>query len=273
MGFKIGVAPFHMWVTDTDHGASSPYVALFSLAPKVAGMAAIAIVFNAGFGAHRPTWIPALVTLAALTMIAGNLLAIPQTNVKRLLAFSGVAQMGYLLMGLATGTADGAGMTLFYAAAYIPANLGTFLVVHAVARAEAADPRDEGDAESTTGTFDGLARRSPWLGMAFLLFLLSLAGIPFVAGFWAKLYVFMAAWQAGLGWLVILGAVLATVALFYYLGLARATYVNPPTRAGKVTVGPGLGLAIIVCLLAVVIMGVWPRPVLEAAMAAAAGVF
>ena len=276
MGFKIGVAPFHMWVPDTYQGASTPFVAFLSVAPKVVGLAALAVIFSAGLGAHRSAWLPAVITLSALTLIAGNLLAIPQSNVKRLLAFSGVAQMGYLLMGLCTGTADGMGMMLFYAAAYIPTNLGVFLVVHAVTRSDAADTgdaRDEGDAESTVVTFDGLSRRSPWLGMAFLLFLLSLAGIPFVAGFWAKLYVFMAAWHAGLGWLVVLGAVFATVALFYYLGLARAAYVNPPVKPSKVVVAPSLAFAIVVCLLAVVVMGVWPRPILEAAMRAAAGVF
>ncbi len=273
MGFKLGVAPFHMWVPDTYQGASTPFVSFLSVAPKASGLAALVVVFSVGLSAHRATWLPVLVTLSALTLLVGNLLAIPQPNVKRLLAFSGVAQMGYLLMGLAAGTTEGIGMTLFYAATYIPTNLGVFLVVHAVTRADSVDPKDEGDAERTVSTFDGLARRSPWLAMAFLLFLLSLAGIPFVAGFWAQLYVFMAAWKVGLGWLVVLGAVLATVALYYYLGLARAAYVNPPKRSSGLAVDPALAFAIVVCLLAVVLIGVWPRPLLDAAMRAAAAAF
>lgn len=259
-GFKIGVAPFHAWVPDTYQGAATPFVAFLSVAPKVAGFSALASVFALGLPGQHATWGPVVVALAALTMVLGNLLAIPQSNVKRLLAFSGVAQVGYVLLGLAAGTAQGLAMLLFYLAAYVVANAGAFLVAHAVAESD-------GD-ESVTG-MDGLARRSPWLALALLMFLLSLAGIPFVAGFWAKLYVFVAAWQAGLGWLVLLGAVLAVVGLFYYLGVAKAAYVTPPSRTGRVSLSAPLTASIAACLLVVVVMGLWPAPVLEAAERAA----
>jgi NADH-quinone oxidoreductase subunit N len=148
----------------------------------------------------------------------GNLLALPQTNVKLLLGFSGVAQIGYMLMAFASDSAEALGMLLFYAVGYTFTNMGAFLVVQAAAAAGGDDRID---------SFDGLAERSPGLALSMLVFLLSLAGIPFVVGFWGKLYVFIAAWHAGFGWLVVIGAVLAVVALFYYLQIARAMYINP----------------------------------------------
>jgi len=260
MGFKVGVAPFHAWIADTYQGAATPFVAFLSVAPKVAGFVAMTTLFLVALPQQALSWLPVLVVLSALTMLAGNLLAIPQTNVKRLLGFSGVAQVGYVLMALAAGGTTGLAMVLFYLATYVVANAGAFLVAHAVAEAD----RDE----SVSG-MDGLARRAPWLGLAMLLFLLSLAGIPFLAGFWAKLYAFVAAWQAGLGSLVVAGAVLATVALFYYLRVARAMYVEPARREGSVRVGAPLALAILLCLAAVVALGLHPRPLLDAAQAAA----
>lgn len=261
MGFKIGAAPFHQWVPDTYQGASTPFVAFLSVAPKAAGFAALVSVLVLGLGPSRATWLPVLLMIAALTMTLGNLLAIPQSNVKRLLAFSGVAQVGYILLGLAAGTERGLAMLLFYLAAYVVTNAGAFLVAHAVA---------VNDGNEDVSGMDGLARRSPFLALALLMFVLSLAGIPFVAGFWAKLYVFLAAWEAGLGWLVLMGAVLAIVALFYYLGLAKAAYVHAPRREDRVKLTPALRVAILACLLGVVGMGLWPRPFVESAERAAA---
>ena len=261
MGFKIGVVPFHSWVPDAYQGASTPFVSFLSVAPKIAGFAALVAVLVLGLPGQVGAWLPIVLGLALLTITAGNLLAIPQTSVKRVLAFSGVAQVGYVLMALAAGPGRGLAMMLFYLAAYVVTNAGAFLVAHAIATSD-------GD-ESVAG-LDGLSKRSPWLALSLLLFLLSLAGIPFVAGFWAKLYVFVAAWDAGFHWIVLAGAVLAIVALFYYLGLAKAAYVSEPARAERVRVAWPLKLAILGCLAGVVLMGAWPRPVLEAAERASA---
>lgn len=264
MGFKLGAVPFHMWVPDTYQGASTPFVAFLSVAPKVAGFAALAVLFLDALVPHRELWVPMVVALSAVTMVVGNLLAIAQENVKRLLAYSGVAHIGYMLMAFATADERGTAMLLFYAAAYVVTNLGAFLVVEAVAARGGDD---------SIASFAGLGRRSPGMGLAMLLFLLSLAGIPFVVGFWAKLYVFMAAWQAGYEWLVVLGAVLAVVALFYYMRLARSMYMDEPTHRRPLHASPSLKLAIGVCLLAVVGMGAWPGPIVERALEAAAGLF
>ena len=261
MGFKIGAAPFHAWVPDTYEGASTPFVAFLSVAPKAGGFAALVSVLVLGLGAARATWLPVVLCMTVLTLLLGNLLAIPQTNVKRLLAYSGIAQVGYVLLGLAAGGERGMATLLFYLAAYVVTNAGAFLVAHAVASS---------DGDETIDGMDGLARRSPWLGLALLMFVLSLAGIPFAAGFWAKLYVFLAAWEAGIGWLVLAGAVLAIVALFYYLGLAKAAFVAAPRKPEPVTVGVPLRIAIVACLVGVVLIGLWPRPLLESAERAAA---
>jgi len=149
---------------------------------------------------------------------------------------------------------------LFYLAAYGLTNLGAFLAIEAVTSESK---------ENLVTAFDGLARRSPWLALAMLLFLLSLAGIPFVIGFWAKFYLFIAVWSAGFEWLVVLGALLAVVALFYYLQIARAMYVVPAPSEERLRVKPALALSIVLCLAGVVGLGVYPKALFEAATAAA----
>jgi len=255
LGFKIGVVPFHMWVPDTYQGSGTPFVSLLSVAPKLAGFAVFSLLFLQGLGAWSHDWVPVIAALSLVTILVGNLLALPQKNVKRLLAFSGVAQIGYMLMAFAGASAEGLGMLLFYAAGYTATNMGAFLVVQALAASGGDDSID---------SFDGLSQRSPGLALSMLLFLLSLAGIPFVVGFWGKLYVFIAAWHAGFGWLVVVGAVLAVVALFYYLQVARAMYINPAREQEPIALSRSLKLAIAICIAFVVGMGAWPNPFVEA---------
>jgi len=264
MGFKIGAVPFHAWVPDTYQGAETPFVAFLSVTPKAAGIAAIVVLFRGAASTREAIWLPALVVLCVAAMTVGNLFALPQTNTRRLLGYSGIAQIGYMLLGIVAASTFGTAMTLFYLAGYLVTNMGAFFVLHAVAEADGGSDSLEDLA--------GLARRSPWLGMALLMFLLSLAGIPFVIGFWAKLSVFVAAYRAGLLGLVVAGAVLAVVGLFYYLQLARAAYMVAPRRTGTVAVTPGVRVAIVVCLLATVGMGLWPAPFVRAAERAAEAV-
>jgi NADH-quinone oxidoreductase subunit N len=264
MAFKLGAAPFHMWVPDTYQGGPTPFIAFLSVAPKAAGVAAVASVFLRGLPGQSPKWLPVVAALSVASLALGNLLAVPQTSAKRLLAFSGVAQMGYVLLGLAAGTKDATAMVLFYLASYVATNIGAFLVVHAVAQHEGGDE---------LSGFDGLSRRSPWLAAALLVLLLSLAGIPFVVGFWAKLYIFAAALKAGLLWLVVVGAVLAIVSLFYYLRIAKAMYMTEPRRQDPVAVTPSLAISIAVSVLVAVGAGLYPTPLVEAAQKATAVFF
>ena len=251
IGFKIAAFPFHMWAPDTYEAASTPFVAWLSVAPKAAGFIVIVRLFLEGVGPAALVWLPAVSALAGITIVTGNLMAIPQQNIKRLLAYSGVAHIGYMLVGIAALSASGVGMVLFYLVAYLFGNMGAFLVVEAVSRAEQSDGID---------AYRGLAQRSPLLALAMLLFLLSLGGIPFVAGFWAKLYVFVAAIERGLYVLVFVGAVLTVVALYYYLLVARRMYIEPAARVEPVPVPVPLAVAIFVCVAGVVGMGVYPGP-------------
>jgi NADH-quinone oxidoreductase subunit N len=263
-GFKIAAFPFHMWVPDTYEAAPTPFVAWLSVAPKAAGFVALLRVYFEGVGPAAGAWVPVAAGLAAITIVAGNLMALPQQNAKRLLAYSGIAHIGYMLVGLSSASASGTAMVLFYLVAYVFGNMGAFLVVDAVARSEGSEQ---------LGAFRGLAQRSPLLALAMLLFLLSLGGIPFVAGFWAKLYVFWAAATAGHYWLVLVGAVLTVVALFYYLVVAKRMYIEAPETPGRIAMSPSLALSVLLCVLGVVVLGLYPKPVVMAALRVAAPLF
>jgi NADH-quinone oxidoreductase subunit N len=264
LGFKIAAFPFHMWAPDTYEAASTPFVAWLSVAPKAAGFVAIIRLYVEGVGASALVWLPAVSVLAGMTIVTGNLMAIPQQNIKRLLAYSGIAHIGYMLVGLAALSSSGVAMMLFYLVAYMFGNMGAFLVVEAVAQSEQSNSID---------AYRGLAQRSPLLALAMLIFLLSLGGIPFVAGFWAKLYVFWAAIERGLYGLVFLGAVLTVVALYYYLLVARRMYIEPADRPEPVAIPGALALAIAGCVVGVVGMGLYPSPWVDMAMRVASTLF
>ena len=264
LGFKIASVPFHMWVPDTYEAASTPFVAWLSIAPKAAGFIAIFRIYVEGVGDDAQIWVPVAAAVAGVTIVAGNLMAIPQQNIKRLLAYSGIAHIGYLLIGLAAMSVASVSMMLFYLVAYLFGNMGAFFVVQAVADAEGSDSID---------AYRGLARRSPVLALSLLIFLLSLGGIPFMAGFWAKLFIFWAAVEQGMYWLVFVGAVATVVALYYYLVVARGMYIDAPANPTRIRVSPPLIVAIVFCALGVVIMGVYPEPWVQAATRAAQSLF
>jgi NADH-quinone oxidoreductase subunit N len=264
IGFKIAAVPFHMWVPDTYEAATTPFVAWLSVAPKAAGFIVIFRLYLEGAHGSALVWVPLVSALAALTIVAGNLMAIPQTNVKRMLAYSGVAHVGYMLMGLAAISASGVGMVLFYLVAYLFGNMGAFLVVQAVGESEGS--------EAMTA-YRGLAQRSPVLALSLLVFLLSLGGIPFVAGFWAKLFIFRAVVDQRMYGLALLGAVATIVALYYYLVLGRRMYVEEPETKTPVQVPTPLFLAILICAIGTVVMGIYPEPWVQSVMAAARGLF
>ena len=264
LGFKIAAVPFHMWVPDTYEAASTPFVAWLSIAPKAAGFVAIFRLYVEGVGPDKLVWVPIAAAVSGVTIIAGNLMAIPQQNIKRLLAYSGIAHIGYLLMGLAAMSPSGVGMMLFYLVAYMFGNMGAFFVVQAVADAEGSD---------TIETYSGLARRSPALALSFLVCLLSLGGIPFLAGFWAKLFIFWAVVERGMYWLAFLGAVATVIALYYYLVVARRMYIDAPVRPEPIRVAGVLLAAILVCVAGVIVMGAYPEPWVQAALRAASSLF
>ncbi len=278
--FKIGAAPFHMWVPDAYQGARTSLVAFLAVAPKAAGLTVLVQLLLGPLAAHSAAWAPLLVGLIVVSVAVGNLMAVPQQNVKRMLAFSGVAHIGFALMGvLATGVTtsqgsrgEGLATLLFFLCAYLVANTGIFLVVEAISSDRTPDGEVPAEVEQddTLATFAGLARRSPWLGLCALIFVLSLGGIPFAVGFWAKLYVLLAVWQAGFAWLVLLAAVLSAAGLFYYLQVVRALYMREPTDAASVRTAWPLRVAIILCAALTIGVGLYPAPFIAAARAASA---
>jgi NADH-quinone oxidoreductase subunit N len=227
VAFKMAAVPFHYWTPDAYQGSPTPVTAYLSVGPKVGAFAIALRLFVGALGPLKAEWLPVVIVLAAATMTLGNLVAINQDNVKRMLAYSSIAHTGYILVGLAAyagGQASGLDAILFYGAAYTFMNMGAFAVVTAMQRRPGVS--------SQISTFAGLGRRDPWLGALMTLFLLSLTGIPPLAGFWAKAYVILAAIQAG-GWLTVL-AVLAMLnaagAAFYYLRVVVYMYMRDPTE-------------------------------------------
>ncbi len=249
--FKIAAVPFHYWTPDAYQGSPTPVTGYLSVGPKVAAFALILRLFVEALGPLKADWTPIIVILAAVTMTVGNLVALTQDNIKRMLAYSSIAHTGYILVGLAAygaapagSAAEEAGLqaVLFYSVAYAFMNLGAFAVVAALQRRPGVT--------SQISTFAGLGRRAPLLSALMLLFLLSLTGIPPLAGFWAKWYVIEAALQVG-GWLTVLAVLVvlnAAIAAFYYLRVAVYMYMRDPAEnAPPVTVGTqsstGLGIS------------------------------
>lgn len=263
LAYKLGAVPFHLWIPDTYQAAPAPFVAFLSVAPKAAVMAALVRLAGMPERVGVPSsWLPVLLAVSVVTLVLGNILAIPQSNVRRLLAWSGIGHAGLLLLTLAIDSDAGLHAMLFYLATYVVSNMGAFLVAEAVG----SKVGDE-----IVG-WNGLNRRSPGLALAMLLCLLSLGGIPFVAGFWGKVFLFRAAWLAGQTWIVLLGALLSVVGLFYYLKVARAMYVEPAADPSPIPVGRPTLVAIAIAVAGVVGLGLVPGALDEASTIGAASI-
>ena len=250
--FKIASVPFHQWVPDVYEGAPSAVTAFMSAAVKLAAFAALLRVLVLCFGPVQETLWTVLWVMSALTMLVGNLMAVIQDNVKRLLAYSSVGHAGYLLIGFVVGTAEAHAAIVFYLASYVFMTLGAFGVVVALAhRGKEADDVDG---------FAGLASHRPGLAALMTLFLLSLAGLPGTAGFMAKLQLFSSAVATGHVWLALLGVLLSVVSFYYYLRIPVLMYMHPPTEAApRDALGSGEALVLSVCAVAVLYLGVFPN--------------
>jgi NADH-quinone oxidoreductase subunit N len=274
VAFKIAAVPFHYWTPDAYQGSPTPVTGSLSVGPKVAAFALILRLFVDALAPLKADWVPFIVILAALTMTLGNLVALTQDNIKRMLAYSSIAHTGYILVGLAAYAAapvnsdtERAGLEalLFYSAAYAFMNLGAFAVVSALQRRTGVT--------SQISTFGGLGRRAPLLGALMFLFLLSLTGIPPLAGFWAKVYVILAALQAGSPWLTglaVLTVVNAAAAAFYYLRVAVVMYMREPSEnAPPVQLGGLVSAGLVVSAVLTVLIGLAPGLVILFAKEAA----
>jgi len=263
LGFKVAAAPFHIWTPDVYEGAPAPIVGFMSTAPKAA---AFAVLLRVVFAINAPGRFWLIWVAAALSMTLGNVGALVQTNVKRLLAYSSIAHAGYLLVAFAMTSSEnsaiGISAAMFYTAAYAAMNVGAFAVVSHFANA--------GERYVTLEDYEGLGRTSPLLAATLTIFLLSLIGIPMTGGFFAKFYVFSAALKANLIWLTLIGVVNSAIGAYYYLRIIVMMYMRESRREVPVTPIPfGLGVALAISVTATLYLGLLPNRVLQDAQESA----
>ena len=257
-GFKVAAVPFHAWTPDVYQGAPSPVVSYMAAGVKAAGFAALLRVFFAGFGEVADDWQPVMFGLAIASLAVGSMLAIVQSDVKRILAYSSISHAGFILVGVQAATHDGVASVLFYLAAYAAMAIGSFAVVTVV-----SGPGDEG---TGIDSLRGLAARRPLLATAFTVLLLSQAGIPFTAGFWAKFEVISAAVDARSFWLAVIAMLAAVVAAFLYLRIVVAMFLDAPDPdAPRLRIPRGPALAITIVVLFTLAFGIYPEPLLNLA--------
>jgi len=263
--FKVSAVPFHVWTPDVYEGSPTPVVALMSTAPKAAAFALLLRVVYEMLPTLRPVWQPLLWVVAVLSMTVGNLAALRQQNVKRMLAYSAIAHAGYLLAAFAGLGSSGIAAASFYTAAYAAMNVGIFAVVTLVSGYDERLP--------LINDYRGLIYRSPLLGSLLIFFLVSLIGIPFTGGFFGKFYSFAAAVGGGAIWLAIIGLLNSGLAAAYYLRLALIAAQRPDlngetksvTPRGSPQVGVAVGAALLLAVAATLVLGIIPNDVLHAA--------
>lgn len=262
-GFKISSVPFHMWVPDVYQGAPTSVTALIATGSKAGAFAALIRVLMVTLRGVPPDWAALLWVIAAVTMTVGNVVALAQSNLKRMLAYSSIAHVGYMLVGLTAGGVGGAGSVLFYMLTYTFTTAGAFGVITLCERAR-------GEAVEV-GDYAGLARRHPILAATLALFLLSLVGIPPLAGFVGKFYVFGAAVRAGYIWLTVIAVLNSAAAAYYYLRIIVYMYMREPEGAATTYASSFAGgLALAIALVGIVLLGVMPAPFVDLAQAAVA---
>jgi NADH-quinone oxidoreductase subunit N len=267
-GFKIASVPFQMWVPDIYEGAPTPITAYLSVASKAAGFAVLVRILSTAFGA--PTWLSGdwamiIAVLAAITMTVGNVVAIVQTNIKRLFGYSSIAQAGYLMVGLAAmGMAAGSDSVvrsglIFFLLSYTLTNLGAFVAIIAISNKINSDQIND---------YAGMGRRAPVLALALTLCLVSLTGLPPTAGLIAKIYIFSGAVDQGLLWLVIIAVINSCISAYYYFKVVKAMWLTEPVSNEKVTSTWPEWVALAVCCVVVVVIGVIPGAFINITQAA-----
>ncbi|MFD1343808.1 NADH-quinone oxidoreductase subunit NuoN [Litorisediminicola beolgyonensis] len=262
LAFKVSAVPFHMWTPDVYEGAPTPITAFFATAPKVAAMGLFARVMVGAFGSVTADWQQILAFLSVLSMFLGAVAAIGQTNIKRLMAYSSIAHMGYALMGLAAGTELGVQAMLIYMAIYVTMNVGTFAFILSM--------QHDGQPVTDIASLNMYSKVEPGRALAMLVLLFSLAGVPPLVGFFGKLYVLRAAYEAGLAWLAVAGVVASVIGAFYYLRIVYYMYFGEETDRGLDKGGSAVLWAFLVVPAILMVAGVVNLFGIEGAAAAAA---
>ena len=254
LAFKLGAVPFHMWIPDVYHGAPTAVTLFIGSAPKIAAFAFIMRLLVMGLEPLVADWRDMLIILAVLSMAVGNIAAIAQSNLKRMLAYSTISHMGFLLLGILAGSKNGYGASMFYIITYVLTNLGAFGMMMLLSRAgfEAENIED----------FKGLNQRNSWYAFLMLLIILSLAGLPPMVGFFAKLAVLQAALQAGYVWLVVVAVMFSLIGAYYYLRIVKVMYFDTATDVSLIQAEPDARLMISVTGLGVLALGLFSQPLL-----------
>jgi NADH-quinone oxidoreductase subunit N len=257
VGFKIAAVPFHMWAPDVYEGAPTPVTAFLSVGSKAASFAMLLRIFMEGLPSMNASWRLLFEGLAIATMTVGNLAALTQTNLKRMLAYSSIAHAGYLLIGVVAGTTRGVTAMMIYLLIYSFTQIGAFIIIVIMQRQDVVG--DE------LKDFSGLHARHPFAAFAMLVFMLSLGGIPPTAGFMGKLWLFGAAIDAGYVWLAVIAVLNSAISLYYYIRIVVFMYVKPQGAGSEVKTTPSLGFALAVAVIATIALGVYPRLLFELA--------
>ncbi len=256
IAFKFGAVPFHMWIPDVYHGAPTSVTLFLGAAPKLGYFALTLRVLAEGLGGAVEAWQGMLVVLALLSIAIGNVVAVAQTNLKRMLAYSTISNVGFILLGFAAGTAFGYRAAMFYTIAYVVMALGSFAMIVALSR--------QGFEADRIEDFRGLGQRSPWFAWMMLFLMVSTAGVPPFVGFFAKLYVIQAVLDVGLTWLAIAAVLFSVVGAFYYLRVVKVMFFDSPDEGGGVTASMGLKVLLSLNGLAMIALGVFNGALVEA---------
>ena len=262
LAFKVSAVPFHMWTPDVYEGAPTPVTAFFSVAPKIAAIALFIRAMLAPFPTLTADWQQIVVFISIASMVLGAFAAIGQTNIKRLMAYSSIGHVGYALIGLAAGTPEGVRATLIYMAIYLAMNVGTFACILCMRRREGMV---EGIADLA-----GLDRSNRPLALALLIFMFSMAGVPPAAGFFGKFYVFLAAVNAEMYWLAVIGVLASVVGAYYYLRIVKIIYFDEPAEPFVGPIGAEMRAILTVASLFIAFFALYPAPIVDSAQAAAA---
>ena len=262
-GFKIALVPFHMWAPDVYEGAPTSITAFMSVGPKAAGFAVLGRVFIIAFASVKVDWQTILIVLAILTMGVGNIVALSQSNIKRMLAYSSIAHAGYALLGIIVANQEGIASMMNYMMIYAFMNIGAFGVITML--------RSEGFRGESIDDYQGLAKHHPLAAVLMLIFMFSLTGIPPTAGFIGKLYLFLAAINAGYTWLVVVAVIFSAISAFFYLRIVMYMYMKDPVTEVTLTTSASTNIALGITAVAVLFIGIFPSYLLGFAKAALAG--
>ncbi|MCL4470992.1 MAG: NADH-quinone oxidoreductase subunit NuoN [Sulfuricella sp.] len=254
LAFKLGAVPFHMWVPDVYQGSPTAVTLFIGSAPKIAAFAFIMRLLVEGLPGMMHDWQGMLIVMAVLSMAIGNITAIAQTNIKRMLAYSTISHMGFLLLGFISGSLNGYSASMFYVLAYVLMNLGSFGMILLLSR--------QGFEAENIDDFKGLNQRKPWYAFLMLLVMFSMAGVPPTVGFYAKLSVLQAALQAGFLWVVVFAVLMSVIGAYYYLRIVKVMYFDAPQDQTPIAAQPDISMLLSVNGMAVLALGILPQPLM-----------